>query len=352
MRIPPLRLPATDLDGGWTTLVPLVVAATLLELAAGTGLAYVAGFTAVRTVLGRFDATWLIALLAALSASYIGYCFAYRGIFRVEGGPTLSWGRLAAVVAAGFGGFLAYGGDGLEMRALRAAGASEAGARTRVASLAGMEQGVLAIGGCGTAIAVLVTGLGRPSPGYTLPWAVLPVPGMLIAFWAAERYRARFVGRAGWPGRLGTFLDSIHNIRVLFFHPLRWGTALLGMALFWAGDAGAVWAGLAAFGLHMNAAAMYVGFVTGMVFTRRSGPLAGAGVLALVLPVTIWISGAPLPVAVAGVFVYRVLATWTLVPVSLAVLPTLRSMRHRPGEPVTASGPTVPEGIAAENSSS
>jgi hypothetical protein len=80
----------------------------------------------------------------------------------------------------------------------------------------------------------------------------------------------------------------------------------------------------------MNAAALFVGFATGMVFTRRTGPLAGAGVLALVLPLTIWDSGAPLAVAVAGVFVYRVLALLLPMPVSLAALPTLREMGQRP----------------------
>jgi hypothetical protein len=105
---------------------------------------------------------------------------------------------------------------------------------------------------------------------------------------------------------------------VLFAHPLRWGSALGGMALFWVADAFATWAGLAMFGLHMNAAALFVGFATGMVFTRRTGPLAGAGVLALVLPLTIWVSGAPLAVAVAGVFVYRVLALLMPMPVALA----------------------------------
>lgn len=80
----------------------------------------------------------------------------------------------------------------------------------------------------------------------------------------------------------------------------------------------------------MNAAELFVGFATGMVFTRRTGPLAGAGVLALVLPLTIWVSGAPLAVAVAGVFVYRVLALLLPMPVSLAALPTLREMAQRP----------------------
>jgi hypothetical protein len=52
-------------------------------------------------------------------------------------------------------------------------------------------------------------------------------------------------------------------------------------------------------------AALYIGFATGMVFTRRTGPLAGAGMLALVLPVTIWYSGAPFAVAVVGQVLVR-----------------------------------------------
>jgi hypothetical protein len=98
------------------------------------------------------------------------------------------------------------------------------------------------------------------------------------------------------------------------------------MAVFWAADAFACWAGLAAFGYQMDAAALFVGFATGMVFTRRTGPLAGAGVLALVLPVTIWYSGAPFAVEIAGVFACRILALLLPMPVSLAALPTLRQL--------------------------
>ena len=68
------------------------------------------------------------------------------------------------------------------------------------------------------------------------------------------------------------------------------------------------------------------GYATGMVFTRRTGPLAGAGILALVLPLSLWYCCAPLAVAVAGVFAYRVLALWLPMPVTLAFLPTLRTM--------------------------
>ena len=79
----------------------------------------------------------------------------------------------------------------------------------------------------------------------------------------------------------------------------------------------------------MGVASLIVGYATGMVFTRRTGPLGGAGILALVLPLSLWYCGAPLAVAVAGVFAYRVLALWLPMPVALAFLPTLRTMGER-----------------------
>jgi hypothetical protein len=325
-------------------LAMLLVLAGVLQLSAGVGLAYVAGFSGVRAVLGDFNPVWLAALVGALGVSFAGYYYAYEGMFTVAGGPTLQGWQMRTVVTTGFGGFLAHGGGALDRYALEAAGADQREAKTRVSGLAGLEHGVLALGGTGTAIAVLASGSGQPPADFTIPWSVIPVPGFLIAFWLAERYRDRFRGRDGWRGSLGNFLESIHLIQVMFSHPRSCGLPLAGMALFWAADAFAAWAGMAAFGFKMNAASLFVGFATGMVFTRRTGPLAGAGVLALCLPLAIWFSGAPLAVAVVGIFTYRVLALWLPVPASLALLPTLRKMgEHRipqaeghaepPGEP-------------------
>jgi hypothetical protein len=77
----------------------------------------------------------------------------------------------------------------------------------------------------------------------------------------------------------------------------------------------------------MNPAALFVGFATGMIFTRRTGPLGGAGLLMLILPVTLWHSGAPMATAVGAVFTCRILAFWSPLPFALAGLPTLRRMR-------------------------
>lgn len=92
-----------------TMFLMLVVLAVALELAAGTGLAYVAGFSAMLTALSRVDWTWVAALCGALGVSFTGYYCAYRGIFTVAGGPAFPPRRLLTVAAVGFGGFLAHG---------------------------------------------------------------------------------------------------------------------------------------------------------------------------------------------------------------------------------------------------
>lgn len=112
----------------------------------------------------------------------------------------------------------------------------------------------------------------------------------------------------------------------LLERPLRHRLALAGMIVFWAAEIFAVWAGLAAFGVAMNGAALTAGVCTGMVFTRRVAPLAGAGTLTLVLPLAIWYCGAPLAVAVAGTFAYRALTFWLPMPFGLATLPVLRQL--------------------------
>jgi hypothetical protein len=331
-------------------LTMLLVLAALLQLAAGAGLAYVAGFSSVQAVLGHFDWPWIFAVVGALGLSFAGYYYAYEGIFSVAGGPRLPGAQLRTVVTVGFGGFLARGGGAIDQYALEAAGADEREAKTRVSGLAGLEHGILSLGGTVTAIIVLAEGRNAPPLDFAVPWAVVPVPGFLIAFWLANRYRDRFRGRDGWRGMLGNFLESIYLIRVMFGNPRRYGIALAGMGLFWAADAFAAWAGMAAFDYRMNGAAMFVGFATGMVFTRRTGPLGGAGVLALCLPLTVWYSGAPFAVAIAGIFVYRVLALWLPMPAALALLPRLRRLgeQRRPEAPGRAV-PTGEPGLRESN---
>lgn len=334
-------------------LTALLVLMGLLEVAAAVGMAYVAGFSEVWRVLKRWDALWLTALVAAIVISFVGYYWAYRGIYKVEDGPDLSFRQMVAVVIGGFGGFLAHGGSALDDYALRAAGADEREASSRVSALAGMEHGVLAVIGTIAGIAVLAEGRSSPPADFSIPWAVIPIPGFALAFWLAERYRERLRDRDGLRGKIGVFLDSIHLNRALFLRPQDHGPAVLGMLAFWLADASAMWAALAAFGFKMDVAAMFIGYATGMVFTRRTGPLGGAGILMVVLPVTIWYSGAPMATAVVGVFAYRVVTLWLPIPFALASLPTLRQM-GRAGtpnaeQPAGSSEPALGHHATGEN---
>lgn len=307
-------------------LAVILITAAFLQMAAGVGLAYVAGFGQTRTALGHIEWEWLIATAGALALSFLGYYYACQGVYTVDDGPGLSAAQMRSVVIAGFGGFLAHGGSALDKYALEAGGADGRDADVRVAALAGMEHGVLGLIGSAAAIAVLAAGYSAPGLDFSLPWAIIPVPGFLAAFWLAERHADRYRACAGWKGKVGVFLDSIRLVRHLFEQTFNRESAVLGMTLFWAAEMFAVWAGMAAFGFEMNGAQLVLGVGTGMVFTRRTGPLAGAGVLMLCLPLTIWYSGAPLAVAVVGVFAYRVLSLWLPLPFGLVQLPRLREM--------------------------
>src|SRR5215467_11756645 len=99
------RLSVHYLDHRGTQLGLLAAFTALLQLAAGTGLAYTVGFDRVAGVIRHPDLFYLVPLLVALVISFVGYYYAYRGIYRIEGGPDLPGSQMRAVVTAGFGGF-------------------------------------------------------------------------------------------------------------------------------------------------------------------------------------------------------------------------------------------------------
>lgn len=327
-------------------LTTLIVVAFSLDVFAAVGLSYVAGFSAVQHALQRFQPLWLIGVVGGLALSFVGYYFAYREIYLAEGGPRLSARQLRAVVMTGFGGFFAHGAAAMDQYALEGAGADERDAKVRVSVLGGLEHGALGIIGTVAGAAALLMGRPVPPLDFQYPWAVIPLPGMLFAFWIAERYRDRLRDARGWRGKLGVFVDSIGMIRTMFRHPRGHGAGPLGMVAFWLAELWAAWAGLAAFGFHMDVASFTLGFLTGAVFTRRTGPLAGAGILMLCLPVTIWYSGAAFGAAIAGVFVVRFLSFWLPLPLALASLGTLRGI-GREKEPHAEGTASTSEGEPA-----
>lgn len=308
-------------------LALLTALAALLYLGGGVLMAYFAGFSDVWHAAQHPSWPWLAASLGFVVLAFGGYYFGYRGVGKIENGPDdLSHGDRLAVVAAGFGGFLAHGGTGIDRVVMRAAGGSEREAKVRVTLLGGLEHLTLAIPCSAAAVVLLVEGSRNPPLDFTLPWAVGPALGIGIAYWAAERYRDRLRRRKGWRGKLSIVLDSAHLIGTLFLNPLVYASAIAGFLLYWLGDMWALWAGMAAFGYHMNGATMIVAFGTAMIVTRRTGPLGGAGILGPALAATLWYCGAPWTAAVLGTFSYRFFALWAPQPLSFIMLPRLRRL--------------------------
>jgi uncharacterized membrane protein YbhN (UPF0104 family) len=333
-------------SSGASGLALLTAAAAALFVAAGAGMAYVAGFDRVRERLVHPHWFWLVVAFAFVVLSFGGYYLAYRGIGKVEGGPDdLDLKTRLAAVTAGFGGFLAHGGSAIDDFVMREAGASEREANVRVTLLGGLEHGMLAVPCIVAAIYLLVAGIHKPPLDFVVPWVAAPPIGFAIAFWAAERYRKQLRHRDGWRGKLGILLDAIHLVRELFLHPGDYWHALVGMVLFWVADMFALWAAVAAFGFRMNGASEVIAFGTAMIVTRRTGPLGGAGILQCAIVPTLWISGAPYAAAALGAFAYRFFTLWIPLPFSFAALPHLRRLARehaQDGEGVEESEPALP----------
>src|SRR4051812_42374369 len=90
-----------------------------LAAAAVGGVAWAAGFGAVTERLRHVDGWWLLPAIGAEVLAYAGYVLAYRQVARVEGGPELPHRRALALVATGFGVFVARGGFAVDLHAFR-----------------------------------------------------------------------------------------------------------------------------------------------------------------------------------------------------------------------------------------
>jgi MFS family permease len=324
----PFNVNHIDRDG--RRLAGLVALTVALWALGGVGMAYVAGFGAVQRRLEMAHWWWLGLAFCGVTAAFCGYFFAYRGITLADDGPRIRLRELLAVVTAGFGGFFAHGGTVLDEYAMRAGGASRHEARSRVIALAGFEHGALAFLVCPAAVATLILGLVIPRGDFTWPWALIPPGGFAVAIWLAERYRQQLRERDGWRGRLGLFFDGVHVVWEILRRPASHGYAVAGMMLYWGGDMFALWASTRAFGFQMSALAVIVCLGTGMILTRRTAPLGGAGVMVVALTATLWYGAAvPFAAATLGVAAYRAFTLLAPIPFGFAALPKLRELGRR-----------------------
>jgi len=305
--------------------VAFVLIAGALAAGALIGLAFIAGPGEVLHRIAHPRLFWLPVAFGATVASYLGYMLAYRECACAGSGPDLPLTHVGALVAGGFGLFIPRGGFALDREALELAGLPRREASVRTFSLGTLEYAVLAPVAFAISLLLLVTGF--HSEGVPLSWAIGVPVGAVIAL-SLLRHRRSLARRQGWRARLAHALDGIAQT-VDLVRDLRAGLlALLGMAIYWAGDIFVLWACLAVFWPHgrPSVTLIVLGYASGYALTRRSLPLAGAGAVETMLPFALMWTGIALPAAIVCVFVYRLFNLWLpLVPAAAAVFALRRS---------------------------
>jgi uncharacterized membrane protein YbhN (UPF0104 family) len=284
----------------WTTRLErhplfLTLAAAAIAFGAASGMAYAAGLSNVLAQIERIEPAWLAVAVGARLASYVGYAVAHRRVMAACEHSELSSQMAARVVAFGAGATSLRGGFSIDVRAMRGSGASTEQARAHVAALALLEYAVLALGAW--TCSLVLAGEPDVKGAAVWPWAIGVPAGAVLASLALPRLRER--ARAGRSGRrVRGLVDGVEILAHEWRRPARAATAALGMALYWAAEAGALWASLRAFGISCSPAVAILGLATAYILTPRGLPLAGAGIAEVLLPVSLMWLGVPLAAAV------------------------------------------------------
>ena len=315
---------ARHLEYGRQHVAAFILIGATLACAALAGVAWAAGFGAVGELLVSPQWRWFPIALGGEVAAYVGYTLAFREIAGSLPASRLRLRDTLALVSSGFGVFIARGGFRADYEALQERCEDDADARVRVLGLSALEYAVLAPVTCVVAC-ILLLHRSTISSGFTLPWAVGVPAGLLFAALVLWR-RTRFTGRNGWRGGVANGIEALDILIGLARRPLRGFVAVLGMALYWAGDAFCLWACLHGFlGHALPVSALIVGYATGYALSRRTLPLAGAGVVEALLPFALlWVSF-PLAAAMLAVLAYRFFNLW------LPLLPAAVGFRHLRG---------------------
>jgi uncharacterized membrane protein YbhN (UPF0104 family) len=314
-------LRARHLEYGRRHIAGFVLTGAALAFAALAGVAWAAGFDRIGDAIATPHGVWFAAALGGEVVAYIGYTLAYHEVSRAHPASSLRFAEAAAAVAVGFGVFVARGGFAADYEVLQERCEDDHDARVRVLGLGVLEYAILAPATCAAAIVLLVGG-SHISESFTLPWAVGVPAGAIIAI-ALLMHRRRFTARRGWRARVRRGLDAVHILNRLAHRPTRGVLALLGMGLYWAGDAFCLWACLYGFlGRPLPVAEFVVAYASGYALSRRTLPLAGAGVVEALLPFALlWVS-LPLAAAMLAVLAYRFFNLW------LPLVPAVVGFRH------------------------
>jgi uncharacterized membrane protein YbhN (UPF0104 family) len=294
--------------GRWLRRHPISVSFLATAIATGGALlvARVTGADAIGRAFGEVRPAWIGLIAGAEALAYPAYAIAYRSVAGVHGHAPLTLPLVGRVVAAGFGPFHVAGGFGIDKQALHALHEDERSARVRVLGLGMLEWALLAPTACVASIVLLAEGADI-LPSLLWPWALAVPIGLGFALWASAPTRrdrlARVRGRRrAW---LADLLDGVGVLHTLLADPMKYWAAWLGTALYWVSDIAAFYGALRTFGLSLGVGKLIIAYATGYAATRRSLPLAGAGVTEVLMSYALYWVRQPLAPALAAVVAYR-----------------------------------------------
>ena len=325
---------ADEREPGPGFLSVLLSVGSVLSLGALVGITVDVGWRPLWGVLQHAD--WVFALFVpvAVAVSYLGYTLAYREVANSEK-CDLGLRETLQIVTTGFGPVSPRGGYAIDVRELARRGLDRGTAEQRVRVLGLLEYAVLAPATLLAAVYMLTRGMKAQSG--LLPSWIIGVPlGAIIAVGLLVKYR-----RAGrpeawwWPLRKN--LDAIDGLGCLLKSWRQAPIAVAGMTLYWAAEIAALGLCIDVFGHRRGAiAVIIVGYATGYALTRRTLPLAGAGVVEALMPFALNWVGFPLASSILAVIAYRVFNLW------LPMIPAVISLRHLERQDPTTGGTGVP----------
>lgn len=333
----------------WLNVSPRWLAAfavaLALEAAALGGLTWWAGWRGIVRAVGAENASWFAVCAGGQVVAYLGYTLALRRVAGVgRGGVDLDPPVAFSVVSVGFSPIFsanAAGGFSIDLATLRAAGLSRERALARVLALSALEYAVLApvVAVCGLLLFLNIAGSAGAS--VALPWLAV-VPGAIAFAWVTSPRRARRFTRRTEGGRLrigvAHAVAALTLLRRLVLDPSEYGVALLGVALYWAGDMATLWAGLRIFDVRLTLPELVLAYGTGWALTRRSLPLGGPGLVEVLLAWVLTWFGVRFANAAAGVVAYRLFNFWLAILPAAAVIPFANRLRRRLAKTATDAG--------------
>ncbi len=267
--------------------IAVIIAVSILVLITATVLSLASGFGKVIRQLSHADIVWLAFVIVAQSFAYWAYVIPYKLVFK------LSFKDAKTYSFEGFQPFTRGGGFVYDMRLHK-----PQGAKARVFYLGIWEY--MALAPAVLIAAIYAVADHSVATSLSLPWLIIVPLGTLL-----------LIGVLFYRHSISRFPRASHLVDMMLgmFKDQSWkqmSGLILGMICYWTGEIFALWGALQLFDISLSWQALLIAYASGYSLTRRSLPLAGAGIVLVSLTLSLHWVGTALSVAILAALAYQV----------------------------------------------